>query len=88
MSPVLLTRKNLTHTGPCATGERLLKGVGPMEPQMDPVYTATCCTVGCSWEQECPTEYQALIASRRHEEEKEFHITVVMSPGFYRQAAA
>ena len=58
-----------------------------MEPKADPVYTATCCTVGCSWVQACPTEYQALVASRRHEEEKEFHITVVMSPELYRTAA-
>jgi hypothetical protein len=58
-----------------------------MERDLDAVYIAACCTIGCSWEQACPTEYQALVASRRHEEEKEFHITVVMPPELNRKAA-
>ena len=58
-----------------------------MQGEREPVYIAACCTIGCSWEQACPTEYQALVASRQHEEEKEFHITVVMPPELERKAA-
>ena len=50
-------------------------------------YTATCCTVGCRWEHACETKYQALLAARRHEDEKEFHLTIVMPPAGGQEAA-
>ncbi len=43
-------------------------------------YTATCCTVGCGWEQICETQYQALVAARQHEHVKELHLTIVVPP--------
>ncbi len=58
-----------------------------MERDLEAPFIAACCTIGCAWELACPTEYQALLASRKHEEEKEFHMTVVMPPELNRKAA-
>ncbi len=51
----------------------------PPRPSLEE-YTATCCTIGCGWEQTCETKYQALVAARQHESTKELHLTIIVPP--------
>ncbi len=58
-----------------------------MNRPTEEVYTATCCTAGCGWEQMCQTKYQALVVARKHEAVKEFHLTIVLPPAGGPEAA-